>query len=87
MGTFGPTVVRKMRGRWWEARLAVALLFSVLMGSLLLVPTDFMPDAVRLAHLVEVTLSNFVFGWIVGWILHRHHGSLRELLRFSKRTA
>ncbi len=74
-------VIRMMKGRWWEAGLAVALLFSVLMGSLLLVPTEFMPDAVRLAHLVEVSSSNFLFGWIVVWLLNRHHGSLRELFQ------
>jgi len=64
-------VIRMMKGRWWEAGLAVALLFSVLMGALLLVPTEFMPDAIRLAHFVEVSSSNFLFGWIVVWLLHR----------------
>jgi len=62
-------VIQMMKGRWWEAGLAVALLFSILMGSLLLVPTDFMPDAIRRAHLVEVTSSNFLFGWIVVGLL------------------
>jgi hypothetical protein len=74
-------VIRMMKGRWWEAGLAVALLFSVLMGSLLLIPTEFMPEAIRLAHFVEVTSSNFLFGWIVVWLLNRHHGSLHELFR------
>jgi len=69
-------VIRMMKGRWWEARLAVALLFSVLMGSLLLIPTEFMPKAIRLAHLVEVTSSNFLFGWIVVSLLTpRHHAT------------
>jgi len=62
-------VIRMMKGRWWEAGLAVSLLFSVLMGALLLVPTEFMPDAVRFAHLVEVSSSNFLFGWIVALAL------------------
>lgn len=79
-------VIRMMKGRWWEAGLAVALLFSVLMGSLLLVPTEFMPEAMRMAHLVEITSSNFLFGWIVVWLLNRHHGSLRELFQWSKGT-
>jgi len=50
-------VIRMMKGDWWEAGLAVALLFSVLMGSLLLLPNPYMPDAVRLAHFVEVSSS------------------------------
>jgi len=66
-------VIRMMRGRWWEAGLAVALLFSVLMGSLLVGPNPYMPDAVRLAHLVEVSSSNFLFGWILVWVLGRHN--------------
>ena len=62
-------VIRMMKGPRWEAGLAVALLFSVLMGALLLIPQDIMPDAIRLAHFAEVTLSNFLFGWIVVFVL------------------
>jgi len=62
-------VIWMMKGRRWEAGLAVALLFSVLMASNLLVPTDIMPNAIRMAHLVEVASSNFLFGWIVVWLL------------------
>ena len=63
-------VIRMMKGPRWEAGLAVALLFSVLMGALLLIPQDIMPDSIRMAHFVEVTLSNFLFGWIVVFILN-----------------
>ena len=62
-------VIKMMKGEVREVRLAVALLFSVLMGSLLLIPNPYMPDAIRLAHLVEVSSSNFVFGWIVAALL------------------
>jgi hypothetical protein len=62
-------VIKMMEGELWEIKLAVALLFSVLMGSLLLMPNPYMPDAIRLAHLVEVSSSNFVFGWIVATVL------------------
>ncbi len=63
-------VIRMMKGPWWEAGLAVALMFSVLMGALLLIPQNIMPDAIRVAHFVEVTLSNFLFGWIVVFVLN-----------------
>jgi len=79
-------VIRMMKGRWWEAGLAVALLFSVLMGFLLLLPNPYMPDTIRMAHFVEVSLSNFLFGWVVVWLLNRHHGSLPELSKWSERT-
>ena len=79
-------VIRMMKGRWWEAGLAVALLFSVLMGFLLLLPNPYMPDTIRMAHFVEVSFSNFLFGWVVVWLLNRHHGSLHELFKWSERT-
>jgi hypothetical protein len=72
-------IIRMMKGQWWEAGLAIALLFSVLMGFLLLMPNPFMPDAIRQAHFIEVSSSNFLFGWIVVWLLNRHHSSLRDL--------
>ena len=76
-------VIRMMKGRWWEAGLAVALLFSVLMASSLLLPNELMPKAIRMAHFVEVSSSNFLFGWIVVWLLNRHHSSLRELFQLT----
>ncbi len=72
-------VIRMMRGRAWEAGLAVALLFSLLMGDLLLLPNAIMPDRIRIGHLVELLTSNFLFGWVVVWLLHRHHASWRDL--------
>lgn len=65
----GFLVVRSLKVQRWEKSLVVALLFSILMGFLLLLPNPYMPEVIRLSHFVEVTLSNFVFGWIVGWWL------------------
>lgn len=50
----------------WLVKLA--LLFAV-MPSLLLLPNPLMPDEVRMAHLLETTTSNFLFGWLVVLIL------------------
>jgi hypothetical protein len=61
-------VIRMMKGCWWETGLAVALLFSVLMGGNLLRPTD-MPMGLQVAHFVEVFGENFLFGWIVVGLL------------------
>ncbi len=78
-------VIRMMKGKWWEAGLAVALLFSVLMSAQLLLPAgEFMPDGIRLSHFVELLSSGFLFGWIVVWLLNRHHGSLHELFQWSE---
>jgi hypothetical protein len=62
-------VIRMMKGPWWEAGLAVSLLFSVLMGAQLLLPNEFMPEVICRAHFFEVTASNFFYGWIVVWVL------------------
>ncbi|MEW6230860.1 MAG: hypothetical protein AB1566_00935 [Chloroflexota bacterium] len=77
-------VIRMMKGGWWEAGLAVGLLFAALMNAQLLLPNPYMPEAVRMAHLVETASSNFIFGWLVGWLLNRHHTSLGDLLRWSE---
>lgn len=75
-------VIRMMKGRWWEAALAVALLFAVLMNAQLLLPNPYMPQTVRMWHLIETAPSNFIFGWLVVWLLNRHHSSLRELFQW-----
>jgi hypothetical protein len=57
-------VIRMMRGRWWEAGLAVALLFAVVMNSQLLLPNPLMPWEVRMVHLLETRLQTFSSaGW------------------------
>jgi hypothetical protein len=62
-------VIRMMKGRWWEAGLAVALLFGVVMNTQLLLPNPLMPREVRMVHLVETASSNFIFGWLVVLVL------------------
>ena len=57
-------VIKMMKGEWWEAGLAVALLFAMT-SALLLIPNPLMPRAVRMAHLLETATSNFLFGWLV----------------------
>jgi hypothetical protein len=58
-------VIRMMKGPWWEAGLAVGLLFAVLTGASLLIPNNpIMPDSVRLTHCAELMSSNFIFGML-----------------------
>ena len=63
-------VIQMMKGKWWEAGLAVALMFSVVMCSQLLLPNPFMPTEVRMVHLLETSTSNFLFGWLIVYVLH-----------------
>ena len=64
-------VIRMVKGRWWEAGLAVSLLFAVVLSSQLLLPNPLMPDEVRKVHLVETASSNFIFGWLIVIVLRR----------------
>lgn len=64
-------VIRMMKGKSWEAVLAVGLLFAVLHTSQLLLPNPYMPQEVRMVHLVETAPSIFIFGLLVAWLLNR----------------
>jgi hypothetical protein len=66
-------VIRMMKGQWQETALALALLFGVLMNAQLLLPNPYMPEEVRMAHLMETASSNFIFGAVIGWLLTRRH--------------
>lgn len=74
-------VIRMMKGSWQETAIAVGLLFAVLMNSQLLLPTPLMPEEVRMTHLIETASYNFIFGYLIVWLLHRHHSSLSDLFR------
>ena len=63
-------VIRMMIGSWWQVALAVSLLFTV-PSIYLLFPNPMMPDAVRIAHLVETAPYQFLFGWFVVWLFSR----------------
>ena len=63
-------VIGMMRGRWWEAGLAVSLLFAV-PSLYLLFPNPLMPEAVRMTHLVETLPYQFLFGWFAAWLFTR----------------
>src|SRR5204863_8256088 len=64
-------VVRLLKGSWTETGLALGLLFAVVMNAQLLLPNPYMPEAVRMAHLVETASSNFLFGGLLGWLFAR----------------
>lgn len=53
----------------WEKVLIISLSFSLIGTFLLLVPNPFMPEVVRKVHFIEVSSSNFLFGFLAGWVL------------------
>jgi hypothetical protein len=76
-------VIRTTKGRIWEAGLLVALLFTLVQNDVHLLPGA-MPPSVRLSHFIETASSNLIYAVILTWLMHREHGSLRDLFSFSR---
>ena len=72
-------VIRMLKGKWPETALSIGLLFAIVMNAPLLVPNPYMPEPVRMAHLVETASSNFIFGVFVGWLLTQHHSEQKRV--------
>lgn len=73
-------VIRMLKGEWPETAIAIGLLFSVVMNAQLLLPNPYMPEPVRMAHLVETASSNFIFGVLIGWLLTQPHAFAKAAL-------
>jgi hypothetical protein len=76
---------RSARGPSWPIALLCGLAFSGLMIPLLLFPNPYMPWAVRSVHMVEVGVSNFVFGMLSIWVLALPAGRQPAGIGFSGR--
>ena len=62
--------IGSMSGRWLQAGIVLGLCYSVLGGiAPLLLSNAYMPPAVRLAHSMEVGVSNFLFGMALSYLL------------------
>ena len=63
------TLLRMFRMRHLAGAIAVGVTFTLLSGvAPLVIPNSVFPDSVRWVHFCEVTSSNLVFGFIVGWL-------------------
>lgn len=74
-------LIRNLHGSTGSKALIVGLAFSVLATSQLLYPSTFMPWEVRFPHLIEVTVSNFIFGGLAAFILLRGRPLLNRMRR------
>jgi hypothetical protein len=64
-------IVRMIKAKRWEASLAVALTFAVLLSLPLgLFPNPYMPPMVARSHFFEVSSSMLLFGGIAGWVMY-----------------
>ena len=69
-------LARSLAGPDWKAALLVGLAFAGLMAPVLLFPNPAMPWPVRWVHMVEIGVSNFLFGLIAAFVLR--HGARRK---------
>ncbi|GET25136.1 hypothetical protein [Prolixibacter sp. NT017] len=65
-----PVMLAMKSGMWMKA-LMVGLLFALLMNAQHLLPNALMVPEVRLAHFIETASSNFVWGFVIVWLLSK----------------
>lgn len=53
----------------WERSNALGAAFVVFVGALLLAENPLLPGQMRMLHLIEISLSNFLFGFVAGYLL------------------
>ncbi len=63
-------IIRSINGRIISKGIIVGVTFSVLATAQLLYPSTFMPWEVRFPHLIEVGISNFIFGFLAVVVLN-----------------
>ena len=61
-------LLQMLSGSRWSVALLVGITLAVLMNAQLLITNPYMPETVRLAHLLETAPSNFLFGVVAGWL-------------------
>ena len=64
-----PVIQMPERDSWPETALSIAIAVFRSDERPLLLPNPYMPEPVRMAHLVETASSNFIFGALIGWLL------------------
>lgn len=63
-------ILISIEGSTMKKGLIVGMLFTVISCSPLLLPNPIMPPVVREAHLIETSISNFIWGYIIVYALN-----------------
>jgi hypothetical protein len=82
---FAFPVLRMAKGTAWSKALLVGLLLGIPMNIGHILSNPLIPSAsVRLSHMLETSISTFIFGLTIVWLLHRRHYSLADVFGISK---
>lgn len=79
----GILIVRSIDGTPFKKAIITGLLLSILGSSQLLLSNPFMPDMVRMGHLLETSTSTFLWGFIIGLTLEYSSSSYSENPKLS----
>jgi hypothetical protein len=71
----GLPILMYLKGSRRELILACVFMYGILTTVQLIVANPFMPEKVRFAHWLEVTTSNALFGFLLGWLSTRNKKS------------
>ena len=63
-------ILYAVKGSMLRRAIILGLLLSLLGGSQLILPNPIMPEMVRTGHMLEITISNFVWGLLLAWFLN-----------------
>ena len=64
-------VMYSLKGPMLRRAIILGLLLSLLGGSQLIIPNPIMPEMVRTGHMIEITISNFILGLLLAWLLDK----------------
>ncbi|MCP4978072.1 MAG: hypothetical protein GY931_18135 [Maribacter sp.] len=79
-------IIRGTKLKVWRTAVLVGLFFTIPQVSGLMLENPLMPSAsVRLSHIIEGLTSNFAFGMLIVWLLHRKHSSIPDLFSVAKK--
>jgi len=79
-------VISTTKGSWLHRGLVLGLLLSFLGSSQLLLPNPIMPETVRIGHLIETSISSFIWGFILAWFLRKIIPEIHETIHIDKIT-
>ena len=64
-------IMKSLKAKWETKAFLVGLAFALIMNAQLLIPNPSMSESIRLYHFIETASSNFIWGYIIVWLLEK----------------